>query len=113
MRRLFVAVFLLLGCAGVAQAWTSESGPFRVTSIRMGSGNLYVQLSPAPQNCAGGDQYRMHAYLEPTNPNYKEMAAVLVTAYLTGGKLLYIWVTGTGCSSTSALKLEMIELEAK
>lgn len=106
-----IVAFLSLIVTSGAYAWVSEPGPFAVKSIRTGSGGFYVEFSPAPANCNGGDQYRMHAVVETSNPNYKEMVSMLITAYTAGKKVAYIWISGSGCSTSSILTLEIIEME--
>lgn len=98
-----------------------ENGPFLIASLRFGDDGIYIQFSPAPAACNGGDQYRMHARVRHTvSNNYQALVSVLLTAYTAKQNLRYIWYTdlpgsadACGASGPNILELTMLELAKK
>lgn len=106
--------YLLASLSSVAQV--TESGIFKVQTLRYGADGIYVGFSPGLSACNGGDQYRMHAkvpYTQTTNSN--ALISVLLTAYTAGQTFQFIWVSNEGpvCSGSHILNLDMIELTYK
>jgi hypothetical protein len=109
---------LILCClllTSTAYSWDYKRGPFTVSKLRFGAGDVFVALDPAPKGCGGGNQYRMHLQVSNSNQQqYDDMVAGLLAANTTGQKLEYIWYTGKGtCSQGHILKLHMFEYIAK
>lgn len=109
---------LLLCClllTSAAYGWDHEYGPFTVSKLRFGAGDIFVALDPAPKGCGGGNQYRMHLRVRNSNQQqYEDMVSGLLAANTTGQKLQYIWYTGKGtCSKSHILRLDMFEYMAK
>jgi len=113
MKSLKTIVFLLLCCVSTTALAGRESGPFKVTSLRMADNGVYIQFSPAPSACNGGDQYRMHARVQHSvSKNYNGMVSTLLTAFTTGQTFKYIWYSDlpTGVVSCGNIGNEILEL---
>lgn len=108
MRRLLLPLSMLMA-TGASHAEAYEFGQFQVVGLRVGGGGTMLALSPAPAACRGGDHYRMHLSLTPSDPNYKEMVATLLLAHATGRKLTTIFFNGSECSPNHVLTLTMLE----
>ncbi|NTS77403.1 hypothetical protein HR060_11080 [Catenovulum sp. SM1970] len=68
-----------------------ESGPFKVTKIRLDQAGFQVALSPAPTLCYGGSYHRMHVVVKNDHPNFDAMYTAFLSAYNTGNTLSNIW----------------------
>ena len=113
--RKFCLCLFLLACAGFSQAYTSNTGPFKISSFRVDyTQGMLIALSPAPPGCNGGDRFRMHLLVDRDSPYFKEMVSGLLAAYTSGNTLAYIWFSDEGtCSDSHILKLETYEMTPK
>ena len=68
-----------------------EGGDKKVSSIRFNEGYLKIKFNPAPAACQGGDDYRMHAYIDQAAENKKEMVSALLSAYVADLTISFIW----------------------
>ena len=119
MKSLKTIVFLILCCVSTTALAEYEGGQFKVTSLRMAGDGVYIQFSPAPSACNGGDQYRMHARVQHSvSGNYNTMVSTLLTAYTTGQTFKFIWYSAlpagfTSCGNNEILELIMVEFSNK
>ena len=91
-----------------------EGGDRTVSSIRFAEGYLKIRFSPAPAACLGGDDYRMHAYIDQTSENKEEMISALLAAYAADMIISVIWFDdGVTCAADSSLKLKAFEFKNK
>ena len=136
--RIALAALLLVVSSNYAIAAVAEYGPFKVSNVRIGTEGFFVQLTPAPVSCGGGDHYRMHAKVPYTSLSAlsgtkgrnltdtsldasllginKELIDKLFTAYTEGLSLDFIWVQNEGTCSDDygdILDLYMIEFSKK
>lgn len=110
-----LSLLLLLMSSLSLRAWDHESGNFKVSQLRFGAGAVFVALSPAPQGCNGGDQYRMHLKVNDTDAQaYRDMVSGLLSAHATGQRIRSIWYSNKGtCDKNNILRLDMFEFAAK
>ena len=98
-----------------------QNGDFKVSSLRVGDDGVYIEFSPAPAACNGGNQYRMHARVRNTiSKNYDAIVSSLLTAYTSNQTFKYIWFNDLpsgveACSNTGGeiLELTMVEFSSK
>jgi len=113
MKSLKTIVFLISCCVFTTALAEYESGPFKVTSLRMADNGVYIQFSPAPSACNGGTQYRMHARVRHSvSENYNAIVSTLLTAFTTDQTFKYIWYSDlpAGVASCSNNGNEILEL---
>ena len=105
-----LATILAVSVHPIVSFAASESGAFSVVSLRIGPSGVSVRLDPAPSGCAGGENFRMHALVSATDPNFNALLSGLLTAYTTGERLAWIWYAdGGSCNDSEALALTQIE----
>ncbi|MGS2716852.1 hypothetical protein ACVBE9_01645 [Eionea flava] len=95
-----------------------EAGPFKVSSLRIGTDGTYVMFDPAPKACNGTNYFRAHARVLSDSTNYDSMYSLLLAAYSSGATLQYLFFntpSGTdGCSTAGGLlQLHTLELSKK
>jgi len=89
-----------------------EAGNKNITGMRFYADGVLIRLNPAPNNCNGGDQYRMHVRLPKTHLNYESMLSGLLTARASNMPIKYLWVSNEGitCNQANILMLESYEI---
>lgn len=113
MKKLFLLPLIFV--SATVFGWSHESGTKKISSLNFDMGGLRVRFDPAPAACNGGDQYRMHAHLTPTDPNYKELVSALLAAYTAGLEVSDIWFdfSSSSCNGSNSLNLKSFEFVQK
>lgn len=101
----------LLLASSALSAEVYEGGAKQITLIRVDGGGVSIALSPAPKNCNGGSQYRMHARVYATYPNYNAMVSSLLALKTSHSPVKGLWFSNSNitCDAANILKITLIE----
>ena len=95
-----------------------EGGNFKVSSLRLWNGHVFVRFDPAPAACNGGSNWRMHAMVNANAENLNELLSTLLVSYTAGHTLSWIWFEDlpqgvTACDANNMLNIYAVEMAIK
>lgn len=110
-KHLIIGLMLFLMTSPGLFAQVVEGGTKTITAMRVDGGGVSIRLSPAPTNCNGGAQYRMHARVNATHPDYQAMVSSLLALKTSNKPIKYLWFNNSNitCDPTNILIINIIE----